>query len=118
MPMILTINACPETFTSSLPNGIVGDIKALDLITPDNVVWIEEDNASEYEGNLDAEFTVCVTTRDADRNVVSTDMIQIDGYNGMWEIKSWDKLTEVARVQLINDFREWAKDIAEDILEQ
>lgn len=108
MAMLLTINAIPETFTSQLPKGIVGDVKALDLITPDNVEWIEEDNSGDYEENLDAEFTVCLK---------NGDMIQIDGYNALWEIKLWDHLRDDAKADVVNIFREWAQGIAKDILE-
>lgn len=104
--MILTINAIPDTFTSQLPDGIHGDITAIDRITPDNVQWIEEDNDGNYEGNLDAEFTVCFANGDT---------MQIDGYNGLWEIKSWDRLTTKARHQLVNDFREWVKGVVEEM---
>lgn len=106
MAMILTINAIPETFTSQLPDGIHGDITAIDRITPDNVQWIEEDNDDNYEGNLDAEFTVCFN---------NGDMMQIDGYNGLWEIKSWNRLSISARNELIDDFREWAKSVVESM---
>lgn len=106
MSHILTINAVPETFESELPNGIDGDVTAIDRITVDNVISIEVDNFGEYEDNIDGEFTV--TFNDGT-------MIQIDGYNGLWEIKSFGRLTPDAQAQLINDFRTWAKDIADGL---
>jgi hypothetical protein len=101
MAQILSINMNAETFTSTLPEGIVGDVAALELITPANVKSIVVANDGDYEENLDGEFTVTLNNGDT---------IRIDGYNGLWEIKSFDKLKKSARNETIDIFREWAQD--------
>lgn len=100
MSIILTINSGTETFNSELPEGIVGDVAAVELITPENVKSIEVGEYGEYEENIDGEFTV---------GLLNGDIIRIDGYNGMWELLHVNKLKDEVRTKTINDFRDWVK---------
>lgn len=102
----LTINAIPETFTSSLPDGVVGDLSLVDKITRDNVKSIEIGEEGVYEENLDGEYIITL-------NDGST--IQFDGYTGLWDCHSYDRLKTEAQDELCDSLREHITEVMKDI---
>ncbi len=90
---ILTINAGPDTFTSELPSGVHGSTELLEALTVENIDQIDIDNVGEYEEKYRIYFK-------------NGDEIQFDGYSGLWELKTYDRLSKKAKVQAVKDLRD------------
>jgi hypothetical protein len=97
MAKILSINSRPDTFTSELPDGVVGDVSLTANITLANIESIEIDNVGDYEENMDAEYRIYFKNGDE---------IQFDGYSGLWKLMSYEDLTKKAKVKVLKDLRE------------
>jgi hypothetical protein len=69
-----------------------GSLELLDLIAVDNIRTIEISDVGDYEGNMDAHYVITLNNGDD---------IQFDGYSGLWELKSYDKLTKGAKVKAL-----------------
>ena len=83
-------------------NGIVhGQIEELDKLTVENVKKVEVVKWSEYEENI-AFNPLIVLLR-------SGDTIMMYGYNGYWEMLSYDKLREECKREFLDGMICWAK---------
>lgn len=104
----LHVNGLRETTHSDDDEAFVkGDRTLIDQIVVGNVRSIQvNSDFGDYEENIDGRFVVQLN---------DGKVIVVDGYNGMWEILSYDKLNDNAKDELINNFRLWAKDIVKDI---
>jgi hypothetical protein len=80
--------------------GMHGKWEELDKLTVENVEKVEVVDWNEYEENI--EFEMMIVLRDGDR-------MAMRGYNGLWEMLSYDKLRDECKKEFLDGMIEWAK---------
>lgn len=85
-------------------NDFVNNVELIKNFNVENVKNFEVVEFDEYEENI--EFVI-------KGEFVNGDEFEIEGYNGLWEMLSYDKLSEENKVIFWNEMSEWLEFVVE-----
>ena len=76
-------------------------LKELDKLTVENVKEVEVEDWSENEENIEFDPVIF--------HLQNGDTMDMHGYNGHWEMLSYDKLRDECKKEFLDSMIEWAK---------